>query len=197
MKKLTPISSKQLLKLTIDSLEDDKGIDIIKIDLIGRSSIADYMIVVSGNTVRQVTAMANNLVKKYPNINLNIILPRVFKDNVEKIRQFKALEEKGEQTVSKKIALDEKLADAGAFGVAEGKHVKSFPLRLIYSPLNHDGEFPIKVGFSVPKRNVKLAVDRNRIKRLMREVYRKNKHLFLDNCAFFSLFFERTETLRF
>ena len=63
MKKSISISSKQLLKLTIDSLEDDKGIDIIKIDLIGRSSIADYMIVVSGNTVRQVTAMANNLVK--------------------------------------------------------------------------------------------------------------------------------------
>ena len=50
MKKSISISSKQLLKLTIDSLEDDKGIDIIKIDLIGRSSIADYMIVVSGNT---------------------------------------------------------------------------------------------------------------------------------------------------
>ena len=65
MTKLTPISSKHLLKLTIDSLEDDKGIDIIKIDLAGRSSIADYMIVVSGNTVRQVTAMANNLIKKY------------------------------------------------------------------------------------------------------------------------------------
>ena len=65
MKKLRPISSKQLLKLTIDSLEGDKGIDIIKIDLVGRSSISDYMIVVSGNTVRQVTAMANNLIKKY------------------------------------------------------------------------------------------------------------------------------------
>ena len=65
MKKSISISSKQLLKLTIDSLEDDKGIDIIKIDLIGRSSIADYMIVVSGNTARQVTSMANNLVKKY------------------------------------------------------------------------------------------------------------------------------------
>ena len=63
MKKSISISSKQLLKLTIDSLEDDKGIDIIKIDLIGRSSIADYMIVVSGNTARQVTSMANNLVK--------------------------------------------------------------------------------------------------------------------------------------
>ena len=65
MKKLIPISSKQLLKLTINSLEDDKGIDIIKIDLVGRSSIADYMVVVSGNTVRQVTAMANNLIKRY------------------------------------------------------------------------------------------------------------------------------------
>ena len=65
MKKSISISSKQLLKLTIDSLEDDKGIDIIKIDLIGRSSIADYMIVVSGNTSRQVTSMANNLVKTY------------------------------------------------------------------------------------------------------------------------------------
>ena len=65
MKKSISISSKQLLKLTIDSLEDDKGIDIIKIDLIGRSSIADYMIVVSGNTARQVTSMDNNLVKKY------------------------------------------------------------------------------------------------------------------------------------
>ena len=65
MKKLIPISSEQLLKLTINSLEDDKGIDIIKIDLVGRSSIADYMVVVSGNTVRQVTAMANNLIKRY------------------------------------------------------------------------------------------------------------------------------------
>ncbi|REE83584.1 ribonuclease P protein component [Lutibacter oceani] len=64
---------------------------------------------------------------------------------------------------------------------AEGKHVKSFPLRLIYLPLNHKGTFPIKVGFSVPKRNVKLAVNRNRIKRLMREVYRKNKHLFIEH----------------
>lgn len=64
---------------------------------------------------------------------------------------------------------------------AEGKRVKNFPLQLIYLPINHDAKFPIKVGFSVPKRNVKLAVNRNRIKRLMREVYRKNKHSFADN----------------
>ena len=65
MKKIKSISSKKLLKLTLESLEHDKGIDIMSINLIGRSSIADYMVVVSGNTVRQVTAMANNLIKKY------------------------------------------------------------------------------------------------------------------------------------
>jgi len=64
---------------------------------------------------------------------------------------------------------------------AEGKHVKSFPFRLIYLKANHTAEFPISIGFSVPKRNVKLAVNRNRIKRLMREVYRKNKHAFAEN----------------
>ena len=64
---------------------------------------------------------------------------------------------------------------------AEGKRVKSFPLQLIYLPVKHNSEFPINVGFSVPKRNVKLAVNRNRIKRLMREVYRKNKYLFAEN----------------
>lgn len=63
---------------------------------------------------------------------------------------------------------------------AEGKHVKSFPIRLVYLPINHRSEFPIKTGFSVPKRNVKLAVNRNRIKRLLREVYRKNKHEFTE-----------------
>lgn len=60
----------------------------------------------------------------------------------------------------------------------EGKRIKSFPIQLIYLPVNHKSEIPIQVGFSVPKRNIKLAVNRNRIKRLLREVYRKQKHLF-------------------
>ena len=75
MKKMMPISSKQLLKLTLESLDNDKGIDIVSIDLIGRSSIADYMVVVSGNTVRQVTAMANNLIKKYKEMGLRLPSP--------------------------------------------------------------------------------------------------------------------------
>tara|TARA_A100001015_G_scaffold14346_1_gene16758 strand:- start:342 stop:716 length:375 start_codon:yes stop_codon:yes gene_type:complete len=75
MKKKIPISSKQLLKVTLESLDNDKGIDIVSIDLIGRSSIADYMVVVSGNTVRQVTAMANNLIKKYKEMGLRVPSP--------------------------------------------------------------------------------------------------------------------------
>ena len=75
MKKTKSLSSKELLKFTLKSLENDKGIDIVSIDLIGRSSIADYMIVVSGNTVRQVIAMANNLIKKYKEIGLRLSSP--------------------------------------------------------------------------------------------------------------------------
>ena len=75
MKKMMPLSSKQLLKVTLESLDNDKGIDIVSIDLIGRSSIADYMVVVSGNTVRQVTAMANNLIKKYKEMGLRLPSP--------------------------------------------------------------------------------------------------------------------------
>ena len=75
MEKTKSLSSKELLKFTLKSLENDKGIDIVSINLIGRSSIADYMVVVSGNTVRQVTAMANNLIKKYKEIGLSLSSP--------------------------------------------------------------------------------------------------------------------------
>ena len=71
---------------------------------------------------------------------------------------------------------------------AEGKRVKSFPLQLIYLQIGHDSEFPVKVGFSVPKRVVKLAVDRNRIKRMMREVYRLNKHFVAENLKYTYIF---------
>ena len=75
MQKTKSLSSKELLKFTLNSLENDKGIDIVSINLIGRSSIADYMIVVSGNTVRQVTAMANNLIKKYKEVGIRLSSP--------------------------------------------------------------------------------------------------------------------------
>lgn len=40
-----------------------------------------------------------------------------------------------------------------------------------------------QVLITVPKRNFKKAVDRNRIKRQIREIYRLNKHLLFNNIA--------------
>ena len=54
-----------------------------------------------------------------------------------------------------------------------------------------------KVGVSVSKRNFKKAVDRNRIKRLLRECYRLNKETFVDTFGVhsFSMLFWISKTL--
>jgi len=59
----------------------------------------------------------------------------------------------------------------------EGKNIKSYPLKLVYIPINNSENIELKTGVSVPKKLVKTAVKRNRIKRMMREVFRKNKYL--------------------
>jgi len=64
---------------------------------------------------------------------------------------------------------------------SSGKSVSVFPLKMIYLEYDHDSPYKIQAGVSVSKRNFKSAVDRNRIKRLMRESYRKNKYLIYDN----------------
>ncbi len=64
---------------------------------------------------------------------------------------------------------------------ASGKSVSLFPLKMIYLQYDHDSPFKVQAGVSVSKRNFKRAVDRNRIKRLMRESYRKNKYLIYNH----------------
>lgn len=64
---------------------------------------------------------------------------------------------------------------------AEGSSVKSFPLRMMFIQTTHTSKFPCQIGVSVAKRNYKLAVDRNRLKRLMRETYRLQKEIVYNN----------------
>lgn len=81
---------------------------------------------------------------------------------------------------------------------SEGKSVAVYPLRLVYLKTNFDDPVKVKTGVSVSKRHFKKAVDRNRIKRLMREAYRLNKCEYLDNIsdqyAFMFLYIGKTGT---
>lgn len=53
-----------MLKQIVKSLEDDKAEEIVKIGLIGKSAMADYMVVASGRSSRQVAAISDHLVDK-------------------------------------------------------------------------------------------------------------------------------------
>lgn len=64
---------------------------------------------------------------------------------------------------------------------AEGKSVSKYPLRLVYVPVELENDEKIKFGVSVSKKHFKKAVDRNYYKRLLRECYRLNKALLLEN----------------
>ena len=57
---------------------------------------------------------------------------------------------------------------------ASGKSFSNFPFRVIWLPENSQAS--LQAGVGVSNRNFKKAVDRNRIKRLMREAYRLQKN---------------------
>ena len=57
----TACDADQILELITTSLDDDKAENILTIPLRGKSAIADYMIVASGTSSRQVAAMAEHI----------------------------------------------------------------------------------------------------------------------------------------
>lgn len=50
-----------VLALVLQSLDDDQAQELVTIDLDGKSSIGDYMVIASGRSTRQVAAMAQKL----------------------------------------------------------------------------------------------------------------------------------------
>jgi ribosome-associated protein len=59
--KSTADQIQDLLKIVETSLDDDKAEDIVAIDLRGKSTIADYMVIATGRNSRQLAAMASHL----------------------------------------------------------------------------------------------------------------------------------------
>jgi len=81
----------------------------------------------------------------------------------------------------------------------EGKSVSAFPLRLIYLPTAL-ADSQLKFGVSVPKKHHKKAVDRNYLKRVLRECYRKNKSLLFPHVGqgyLFMMVYQSAEILTY
>lgn len=57
-------TSEELLAAVMTSVEDDKAEDVVQIDLRGRSDVADYMVICSGRSTRQVAAISEKLAEK-------------------------------------------------------------------------------------------------------------------------------------
>ena len=60
----SPDEIEALHKLILASLDDDQAVETVSIPLAGKSSIADYMVVASGRSTRQVASMAAKLAEK-------------------------------------------------------------------------------------------------------------------------------------
>ncbi|MDD3005621.1 ribonuclease P protein component [Flavobacterium sp.] len=83
---------------------------------------------------------------------------------------------------------------------SEGNSVSKFPLRLVYVENKEPNAELIKMGVSVSKKYFKKAVDRNYFKRVLRETYRLNKHLLIDNLEkpyAFMFFYQTKERLSY
>ncbi|MBQ7472289.1 MAG: ribonuclease P protein component [Prevotella sp.] len=70
------------------------------------------------------------------------------------------------------------------FNSGKAHSMVAFPLRIVYMGMERtDGTPQASILVSVSKRYFKRAVKRNRVKRQVREAYRKNKYILLDQLA--------------
>ena len=64
------------------------------------------------------------------------------------------------------------------FGGGDSRSLVAFPLRVVYMKKDcAKGDTPVQMLVSVPKKRFHHAVDRNRVKRQVREAYRQHKQL--------------------
>ena len=67
------------------------------------------------------------------------------------------------------------------FSGGQSHSLTAFPLRAVYLLCQSQSEaVAVQLLISVPKRHFKHAVDRNRVKRQLREAFRKNKQLLIN-----------------
>ena len=57
------MESVEIKALVVEALEDIKGLDIVALDVTRQTDIADYMVVASGATPRQVKALVNSVLE--------------------------------------------------------------------------------------------------------------------------------------
>ncbi len=91
------------------------------------------------------------------------------------------MSEPGAMTFGKEERLCSRTLIDRLFHKDGSRSMAAYPLRLVYMK-TQDGEDipPAQMLVSVPKRCFKRAVKRNRVKRQVREAYRKNKHILYD-----------------
>ncbi len=67
------MSPDALKDIIVKSIDDDKGEDIVVVDLHGKSNITDFIVIATGRSARQVGAMADHLVRKLqPNMSFRM-----------------------------------------------------------------------------------------------------------------------------
>ena len=57
----------------------------------------------------------------------------------------------------------------------KGKSISAFPVRVLYIFVEDDASVPLQTGVTTSSRNFKKAIERNRVKRILREAYRLQK----------------------